>query len=299
MNEQKKVAVILLLQHGKSIKDEVHSWGVSNENGSVDVIAALQLMGYWKGNAGKLLSVALKGFKHSKEGIAKAMKSGKPGAAPYFVDQFIAFDVIETVVRKSLSKGVGYNDLPDYDQISENGKHNHYRPWNKWQMMMRRCLTQDWLAYKPTYKGCEIDPEWLMFSNFKRWYDKQPRSHVRSELDKDILVQGNKIYSPDTCVLVPTAINNLLKHHAKGKHMRGATPKSCGKLFSASLRVNKQKISLGDYNSEQEAHTAYKEAKETGVQAMAALYLHQGDICENTFAGLMAYRCDLEDDNLF
>lgn len=64
-------------------------------------------------------------------------------------------------------------------------------------------------------------------------------------LDKDILVKGNKIYSPETCCFVPQEINNLF---TKRKSCRGTLPIGVkyikeNKKFSASFSRNKKNYS--------------------------------------------------------
>jgi hypothetical protein len=60
--------------------------------------------------------------------------------------------------------------------------------------------------------------------------------------NKDILIKGNKIYSPQTCCFVPHQINNLnLKSNTfKSKNPPGVTEKN-GK-FLANIFINKQRI---------------------------------------------------------
>ena len=60
-----------------------------------------------------------------------------------------------------------------------------------WYAMLNRCYNP--LSNRAAaYKNCSVCDEWLTFSNFKRWFDEH---HVEGyELDKDILVKGNRVY---------------------------------------------------------------------------------------------------------
>ena len=64
-----------------------------------------------------------------------------------------------------------------------------------------------------TYEKCSVCEEWHNYQKFllngfaKNYYEI---AQERMEIDKDILVKNNKIYSPDTCVFVPRRINSLL-----------------------------------------------------------------------------------------
>lgn len=66
---------------------------------------------------------------------------------------------------------------------------------------------------KPTYEGCTVCDEWLYFSNFKKWFDE---NYIEGfQLDKDIIIRGNKVYSPQTCCFVPKEINIISKIKVK------------------------------------------------------------------------------------
>ena len=74
---------------------------------------------------------------------------------------------------------------------------------------------QTWHKNNPTYKNCSVCEEWHNFQNFAKWfYDNYPNDDLKYELDKDIKVEGNKVYSPDTCLFV-TKKENLRKAHLK------------------------------------------------------------------------------------
>ena len=58
---------------------------------------------------------------------------------------------------------------------------------------------------------CSVYEGWHNFQNFAKWYEDNyyEIEEEQMHLDKDILVKGNKVYSPDTCVFVPETINGL------------------------------------------------------------------------------------------
>lgn len=100
--------------------------------------------------------------------------------------------------------GVGINDA-DYDTCVNGSVCPYYR---KWADLLRRCYSKRFLEKRSSYKGCTVCKEWHTFSNFKRWMEKQ--DWEGKVLDKDLLSGDDKIYSPDTCVFLPSKINNFL-----------------------------------------------------------------------------------------
>lgn len=96
-----------------------------------------------------------------------------------------------------------------------------YRSWlnNKptpayeaWKGMLRRCYGTDYTKELPTYEGCSVSVDWYNFQVFAEWFYK--RYFVGCHLDKDIKFKGNKVYSPDTCMLV-TAKDNTTHSSVK------------------------------------------------------------------------------------
>lgn len=96
-----------------------------------------------------------------------------------------------------------------------NGKRRQKVLWicpyySRWRNMLRRCFDSKYHKNQPTYKGCTVHEGWKYLSNFIKWVDSQPnRDWENCHLDKDFLVEGNKHYSPDTCVYVPKSLNSL------------------------------------------------------------------------------------------
>lgn len=78
-----------------------------------------------------------------------------------------------------------------------------------WKSMLRRCYDEKHLLKYKTYIGCTVDERWHNFQVFAKWYEQNYIDGF--QLDKDILIKGNKVYSPDTCCFVPVEINNMFK----------------------------------------------------------------------------------------
>lgn len=103
-----------------------------------------------------------------------------------------------------LVQGHGINDL--VESVYINGKALKF--YQAWVNMLRRCYSKKYQAKYPTYIGCSVCPRWFSLSNFREWYNIHYREGM--ELDKDILIPGNKIYNPEACSFVPRYINSLL-----------------------------------------------------------------------------------------
>ena len=117
-------------------------------------------------------------------------------------------------MNRILIYGVGVNDA-DYavTMYEEVGDVKRKQVWicpfyQKWRSMLRRCYGKSFVTKNPTYIRCSVTKEWLVFSNFKSWMEKQ--DWEGKELDKDLLFPGNKIYSPETCVFVDSVINTFV-----------------------------------------------------------------------------------------
>lgn len=101
--------------------------------------------------------------------------------------------------------GVGYIGDGSYKATS---KGRISKPYQVWRGMMERSYSEKLHRRAPTYKGCEVHPDWHNFQNFAKWYEvNYPNDGNRYELDKDIKFEGNKIYSPETCLFVSKADN--------------------------------------------------------------------------------------------
>ena len=88
------------------------------------------------------------------------------------------------------------------------------KEYNTWKNMLHRCFDSREKKKRPTYQDATCCKEWLLYENFYEWLHSQDNFDKwlignKWCLDKDILVKGNKTYSPETCCLVPNRINVL------------------------------------------------------------------------------------------
>ncbi len=113
--------------------------------------------------------------------------------------------------------GVGFIGVGSY-KVSTKGKVD--KSYKAWHSMLERCYSEGVQNRYPTYIGCAICEEWRNYQLFAKWYyENYPDDGGKYELDKDILVDGNKVYSPETCLLVSHAENSV-KANAKSYMLR-------------------------------------------------------------------------------
>lgn len=180
---------------------------------------------------------------------------------------------------KERKYGVGYNSGGSYEVDT--------LEYKVWSSMLYRCYCPTSHAKRPTYIGCTVTKEWHDFQEFAAWYINNKHYGMGYELDKDLLVKGNKVYSSDTCCLVPARVNSLLltPKASKGDQPTGVDLHR-GK-FRSRVWVNKKRVHVGYFSTAKEAHEAYIVAKESYVKEVADEY--KGLICDKVYQALMVW----------
>src|SRR3989304_2975681 len=120
--------------------------------------------------------------------------------------------------KKGLVYGVGINDAdyPVHEHeplIDADGKKKWTVTWRcpfyrVWTGMLERGYSGKYKLKNPTYKDVIVCKEWHLFSTFRAWMVEQPWEEM--ELDKDVLLHGNKVYCPEACVFVCHRVNTFL-----------------------------------------------------------------------------------------
>ena len=170
--------------------------------------------------------------------------------------------------------GVGYLGQGEY-KAKINGKRTEY--YKYWQGMLQRCYDNKCKNKEQTYKDCFANEETYCLQNWGRWFEDN-YYEVEGEtlqLDKDILVKGNKEYRFDRMIFVPQRINLLFikRDSERGDCPIGVSYNKNANKYVAYCGTNKDKVEyLGLYNTEEEAFKIYKEFKEQYIKQIADEY---------------------------
>jgi hypothetical protein len=176
-------------------------------------------------------------------------------------------------VMKKLLYGVGVNDANYVVRPTVSGSRAICIFFQTWRDMIDRCYSKASHKAKPTYVECSVCDEWLTFSKFKKWMELQEWNG--RQLDKDILIDGNKIYSPTTCAFVDKRTNVFVisRKASRGKWLIGACWHKNRKCFVANCSnpFTGKLEHLGIFDDDVQAHNAWRKRKHELACQLAGL----------------------------
>lgn len=174
------------------------------------------------------------------------------------------------------------------------------KEYNTWRGMLRRCYDNEYLEKHPTYRDVKVCEEWLNYENFYEWiisqenYKKWKENKGTWDLDKDILFLNNKIYSPNTCCLIPQYINKIFVYPKNNSRElpRGIIKNGIGNYFvwcGITDNDGKSKKYLGKYKTLDEAVNKYIEYKKEYINKVAEKAYNKGDITLRCYNAMKLY----------
>ena len=189
-----------------------------------------------------------------------------------------------------LVQGVGINDGKYPTTL--NGLRT--KEYTLWKGMLERCYSVKYHEARPTYVGCNVSDNFKHYTYFFEWCQNQIGfGNVDFQLDKDLLLKHNKIYSEDNCIFIPKNLNVLL---TKSNAARGLLPigvNKHGSKFQALCRGSGKKNYLGLFDTPELAFSAYKTFKEAHIKELAEKY--KDTIDPRAYQALLNYEVSIDD----
>lgn len=179
------------------------------------------------------------------------------------------------------------------------------KEYRKWLAVLSRSYSDDFKSKNPTYKDVTCCEEWLYYPNFYKWIHSQENFEVfyfnneSLEIDKDILAKGNKIYSPETCCLVPKRVNELFtkRNKSRGDFPIGVVWSDSHKSFRSQCwdcTTNKHIMHRG-FKTPEEAFYQYKIDKENVIKKVAIEEYINNRITQRCYDAMMSYQVEITD----
>lgn len=176
------------------------------------------------------------------------------------------------------------------------------KEYNAWVDMLKRCFIKKTKDKQPSYKNVECCEEWLNFEVFCDWLCSQPnydkwKNGYRWAIDKDILFKKNKVYSSETCCLVPQNVNCLfLKREAeRGRYPIGVRDGNDGFIAVCRNPFLDKAEELGCYSTPEKAFNAYKNYKEDLIKKVAKIEYENENITEKCYRAMINYKVEIND----
>ncbi|WP_426160022.1 hypothetical protein [Pseudomonas sp. TSRC2-2] len=193
----------------------------------------------------------------------KGSKSHTPDYAPI---EFTIPKLVTDNLKSDLLFGVGIDDFTDTSGADD-------WSYNVWQRMFDCCYNANSTRSRATYSDCTVAPCWYRYSDFKVWFDQNAIGDY--QLDKDILVPGNRIYSPDTCCFVPASINMAVRWRRKTPRSGYPGVSMFGGGFQADI-MHKLSSQIGEWRTDAlEAHCDWQRLKADVIDDHLRDYLRE------------------------
>ena len=162
----------------------------------------------------------------------------------------------------------------------------HTKEYLVWRTMFVRCYNEEYNKKHPTYQNCEVCKEWYDFQVFAEWFSQNyyTVNNEIMDLDKDFLSNGNRIYSPESCIFLPQFINKAIVH----SNMNFSKSSTSNNKYHARISKRSKQIHLGYYDNLEDAIRVYIKAKEEYLKELA--YEYKALLPKRVFDVLENYR---------
>lgn len=161
------------------------------------------------------------------------------------------------------------------------GKSDTCLYYARWNTMIGRVRS----GKKPTYIGCSINDHFRHFMEYREWCISNGLSYSNRkyvEIDKDILIPGNREYSKEGCSLVTGELNRILHtcDSKRGDYLLGVKldSRSSEKKYIVTVSKKSKTQYVGVYRKEEDAHKSWQIAKAEHIDSVLAEYQTQSEL---------------------
>ena len=170
--------------------------------------------------------------------------------------------------------------------------------YKRWSSMITRCYSETMLIKYPSYEDKYVGEDWKYLSKFKAWMEVQNWEGL--QLDKDILIKGNKEYRAEACAFVPGYVNSslCLSDRGRGDYPVGVCYNKKDKTYFAKIKSMGKVTDLGYHPTPELAHAAWQKAKIVELENIINRYSFEPFFRTDVAEALMSRVWDLRNDIL-
>lgn len=168
-----------------------------------------------------------------------------------------------SISRRKPVFGVGANDAIYTTTPTIDGVILRDPAYRAWTDMLKRAYSERYHKKQPTYSGVTVCKEWHSFSAFRAWWLDSYREGW--QMDKDLIVAGNREYGPDVCIYIPSMLNSFTIDcvAVRGEfpigvsfcNQTGRYQSQCGNQITGKLHK------IGRFTTPEAAHSAWLKYK--------------------------------------
>jgi hypothetical protein len=147
--------------------------------------------------------------------------------------------------------------------------------------------------YNKTYSGVTVHPDFKDAQKFCNWATAQRGWGLGYQLEKDLLVPGNREYGPDVCCFLPHKINIAIIQPKTGTKSWLRRDRH-GNVYLA-LQIDQKPLVLRGFSTENEVHLTYKNLRERYVKRLAEQF--KSTIDPRAYDALMAWELRIPEVN--
>lgn len=176
-----------------------------------------------------------------------------------------------------LKYGVGYNPGGKYKTRVDGSDTRTYKLWSR---MIERAYSTEYHKKQPTYKDVTVDERWHNYQVFAEdieqvfGYNMIDGNGKVYQLDKDILVKDNKVYSKETVCFIPSALNKFTinKRETKDGLPTGISIVNNTSKYTVQIAINGKQKNLGLFTNVSLARAVYVDARNQYARELAERY---------------------------